>query len=585
MQKNILIQISEFCNRNCEYCYQNGNFNKCALDYNKIDCFLKNNVSKEKKLNIIGGEPLLFKKILYYIITNYTDKFKQIIIFTNLEYLSDDDTIFFKKYDNIRFIVSYNIFKLKQHISNESIYLKINKLKSEKILFSVHSVIPNLKNLNIYFTKIFKHFYEYIENINLVFIPQYAAANDYQYEQLKDIYLFSLNYPSFFSEEIYRLFHPLETFSETISFFKDANNCMDSCEVALKPNGDIHQKCLFCKSNISYYNKCLECLFKNICRPCNFDYNGKNIQEYKCRRMYNIMRMLENNFNEQKNQTKLYNIHLVLGKKCNKACSYCFEIKRNMSELDLKKFEIFLSNNYMFIDSIDNIVGGEPLLYLNQDYNFLFKYFKTLNITTNGLIKNDYVLNNNFNIRISIDSLKMINDAKFSIYLNKIQAFNIILTEDVINNLEQIISNLIKYNKNIIIKPLFSYTNHENYLIKYKDKLKAVLKKNINIVKANYEHMNYNDPDCYKYKLNIEGEYITKCEVLYNFKNYLNKGDKYIISNNLETFNLDRYHKKNKKRFNKFNNKLNLCFPKLKFNDHEKWFRTFLRSIIDEENK
>ena len=64
MQKNILVQISEFCNKNCEYCYQNGNFNKCILDYNKIDHFLKNNASKEKKLNIIGGEPLLFKKIL-----------------------------------------------------------------------------------------------------------------------------------------------------------------------------------------------------------------------------------------------------------------------------------------------------------------------------------------------------------------------------------------------------------------------------------------------------------------------------------------------------------------------------------------
>lgn len=125
----------------------------------------------------------------------------------------------------------------------------------------------------------------------------------------------------------------------------------------------------------------------------------------------------------------MYSLTLEINQKCNLSCIYCYLGEKDKSEMPLetatKSIDLAFNNTKIHRDKkiwID-FIGGEPLLdfgyikalvdyigKLNKEYN----YNLIFSMTTNGTIMNDeildWIIKNDFLLKVSIDGKKEIND-------------------------------------------------------------------------------------------------------------------------------------------------------------------------------
>lgn len=97
MDKLLQVHLSENCNLKCKHCYQEGKDCKSFIDLQSFSILLKQFkelASYEKadrlKLNLTGGEPLLFSNIMDYIDMAYSYGVDKILLLTNGTLLNKD---------------------------------------------------------------------------------------------------------------------------------------------------------------------------------------------------------------------------------------------------------------------------------------------------------------------------------------------------------------------------------------------------------------------------------------------------------------------------------------------------------------
>lgn len=159
----VWIEITNKCNLQCVHCYDEAsNLNSQIMSYNDfcyiIDELVKNKI---KKIQLIGGEPLLLGNKLINYLDYCKEKFEYIEIFTNATLMTDDLLKYFKE-NNIKIAVSVYSYNADEHnkvTQNENSFSltnkAISKLREYGIKYRVRNVLmDNLiqgeKNTDLY---------------------------------------------------------------------------------------------------------------------------------------------------------------------------------------------------------------------------------------------------------------------------------------------------------------------------------------------------------------------------------------------------------------------------------------------------
>ena len=135
------IVLTEKCSLKCKDCsnlmqyYEKPIDNELGDIINSIECFFKN-IDQCYEIRLIGGEPLLFKKIDKVIekLLSFSNKFKKIIIYTNGTIVPKGDRIKIFKHEKIQFSIS-NYGEISRNVNNLENTLKDNKISfiSERV--------------------------------------------------------------------------------------------------------------------------------------------------------------------------------------------------------------------------------------------------------------------------------------------------------------------------------------------------------------------------------------------------------------------------------------------------------------------
>lgn len=164
------INLTENCNANCSYCYQEHNNN--SIDYNDYKKILNSidGLESIKKIVFFGGEPLLKKELIIQTILRYKNKLKYEIT-TNGILLDEDILKLFKDYD-VQVIISFD--------GPEEIHNALRKGAEHKKLLEVFGLIyeMNMKSnthINCTYTKLHE------ENIGIENLKKYLSSFGFKY--------------------------------------------------------------------------------------------------------------------------------------------------------------------------------------------------------------------------------------------------------------------------------------------------------------------------------------------------------------------------------------------------------------------
>ena len=475
------IYITDICNLNCEYCYVALKKNeKVWFDYNSF--VSKVNLNQYDTIRFLWWEPLLkiaeVKRIIEYVYKK-NNKIKFVVI-TNWLLFNEDILQFFNKY-NVSIAISVHKKWIKKLFDKEYlitllkfkdiiwfILLYDNKditfatkifLFLAKIWFDTFSLSPindtNWDKKSLSFLKMeldkVKNYIKYNKNIII--------------SETKNNSLKLLNTNNFCkkSQVNKKWEYKLCTRFDKEYILEDKDNVEKILNLVEKNNNcNICKDRWFCTCFIWYYldNKWkigdseLAIQFHNLNKVfINF---FKDIVEIK-----NINNFLAKWINE---------IRFNLTEQCNLRCNYCYLDFSNKT-LDLLKAKNII--DFLFLqDGNEKIISffwGEPLLEFGKlkelvlySNNLSRKYWKKISykIATNWLLLNNLILDflkeNNFEIHLSLNWIKQIND----------------FTRD--NSTDKLLSkiNLLKWYKNIVILLVI----FPKYINKLEESLEFILK-------------------------------------------------------------------------------------------------------------
>jgi radical SAM protein with 4Fe4S-binding SPASM domain len=400
--------VSSVCNLSCSFChiYNISKFtqSKPFMSYEEMIHYLNTYIGIMKKNNdnilnisISGGEPLLNKKSLFRFISEVGNCYKEIsiswIINTNGSLISEDDTLFFNKY-NIDIHIScygyqriYDINRMDKNgrgkfkkITKSLTLLKKYDVKSQINYFITSDNINNLRNIIdialVYdIDRIYLDWdYNNHDKINSRFVV----------ERFMDVYVYAKQKEIIIDGPWSTPFNKLINKKTNIKRTKITNNIeinTDSSFLFINYPLIRNKKYSFNKINEYFstkenFNNILlqKKRIENICKSCKFkDYcNGKAIHQfqyyknkeegytYYCSLMKKILSGLIKYFFTKEKKTVQVNISY----ECNKTCSYCYAkpLMLKYKDMTIDDFKIlcrWLVRNY--VQSI-NITGGEPTI-------------------------------------------------------------------------------------------------------------------------------------------------------------------------------------------------------------------------------
>ena len=475
------IYITDICNLNCEYCYVAlKKTEKVWFDYNSF--ISKVNLNQYDTIRFLWWEPLLkiaeVKRIIEYVYKK-NNKIKFVVI-TNWLLFNEGILKFFNKY-NVSIAISIHKKWIKKLFNKEYlmrllifkdiiwfILLYDNKditfatkifLFLAKIWFDTFSLSPindinwDKKNLSLLKVELDK-VKNYIRNNRHIIISETEnnslkllnTNNFCKKSQVNKKWEYKLC-TRFDKEYILKDKSNVEKILNLVEKYNNCNACKDRW---------------FCTCFIWYYldNKWkigdseLAIQFHNLNKVfINF---FKDIVEIK-----NINNFLAKWINE---------IRFNLTEQCNLRCNYCYLDFSNKT-LDLLKAKNII--DFLFLQDGDkktiSFFWGEPLLEFDilkdlvlYSNNLSKKFWKTINykIATNWLLLNNLILDflkeNNFEIHLSLNWIKQIND----------------FTRD--NSTDKLLSkiNLLKWYKNIVILLVI----FPKYINKLEESLEFILK-------------------------------------------------------------------------------------------------------------
>jgi|GEM_PF-3635686 len=559
LNKDFSIIPTTKCDMKCEFCHEKNNNKIIELKNEEVDIFIQNIVKKINNIedgipiSLFGGEPLLNKGIIKYLSEHKLSKYFDIRIFTNLNKFEFDDLFLLSSFKKVTISTNLDVFQNKLFYKTK----KYNKIKylceNTNIDIRVHCIISKDKsNKLLYYAPKLKKQINYLKEIGLLFDIIFPQENDYTIDEYVNIITF-YNYMGdneLFNYNIYKIINFIELTNKKSGPLEFCN--INSCEeLTLKPDGEIvpcrrfYNK-VFTEKEIleieEKAKKCEECKFSFFCEPCKYSHYGIDNTSLKCNRVINILKALEKI--ELKGYNKidedLFILSINIGNKCNKNCSFCYIDKNNSETIDLKRLKSFLKNNYWKIDDLDTLLGGEPLLYLNEEYEFLKEYFDELHIISNTYCKNEYVRNNSDFIKITMsiqdNKLEKLN---FNYYKGNIESSLILLNNEVLDDIFNVIKLLELNNIKYRFIELYSYKKGDNLIenIKLNNILK-ISKIFKNIKNATFKFKK--NEKCINKKINIDKNKLTLCGTLFYGAEFNKVGEKYILSDNLEKYIINK---------------------------------------------
>lgn len=210
------LNLADNCNLQCTYCYE-GNDKRTAMLSEKvmreaIDFMVRNNPENEKiHLSLLGGEPLLNKKVFLRLFDYLEDKHsgnKQLFEFemTTNGILLDDSVIEIVKSNNFKLFVSidgdqetHELNRMSRDKRNyyETILCNIRKLIEQKVTFGVRMTVT-CNNVNAFHRNVLYFHNMGVKRIHAAYddfgawTPETLGHLDEQMELLDDFYLNSV---------------------------------------------------------------------------------------------------------------------------------------------------------------------------------------------------------------------------------------------------------------------------------------------------------------------------------------------------------------------------------------------------------
>ena len=457
----IYFLLSENCNLNCKYCFEHKKEKQSMnMDILKRSIEFVNEINA-RDVVLFGGEPTLNEEALIYCLENVKDK--NVLIVTNGLYTNERILNAIKDKGNVVVQVSVdgNYDAMKDRVLNRKQFEKIiSNLKLYQSVCERVCIHMTLTKSNIY--SLYENFM-FCTSLGVTNITSTLNANDDYDKYDAQIYKSQLELINNYvvNEARHISFKPLKN---SFSIGCDVRYC-GAGGVSLTINhlgniyacpriytnfgdkfklGDIYNGITtshnfnLMKETSQEKNKCIKCDNTSccVCVSANLEKYG-NI--YECNPGFCMMSKVNKYINEKhikmmeqpiKEKTtiddeqrvyrenslvdKTRNIQLILTKKCNFNCKYCFSTHEN-KEMDyntLKKLIKLLNNKKLKKCNI-NFFGGEPMLKYDDLIVPFIKEIKEHNfegnfsIITNGSLldkeKIQYFIDNNVSIMISLD--------------------------------------------------------------------------------------------------------------------------------------------------------------------------------------
>lgn len=580
MNKNeYTIILNNRCNRKCSYCHQEHSHEEIRNE-DILNFLYKMNSKTNENINltIFGGEPLLSKdKIELISKTEFSDKIN-LLMYTNLDYFKEDDYTFLKKFKEVIIRTEFNIMTDKLFFRTKK-YQTIESIKNVgNVIIQVHSLISkeNVDKILFYVPFILKY-RKYLCGINLLFDIVFPSENDFNEKEFLNIINFVHLIPeNLLSSNLYKLKYFLEKDRIRNSFCSNNCNIRSNSELTLKYDGTIIPCRRFSNYNYSEmeideiefsHKECEKCLFNFYCDECKYSYYGISNKGLKCNRIKNIIKAYEFFLLNKYHIPKFYNFSIILGIKCNSSCYFC-QRNLNIKDLDLFKLKTFLKNNYYRLN-LDTVIGGEPLLYLNEKYEFFNDYFDEINIISNLSFRNEYVHNNpNLKITVSIQN-KNFKNLEWDYYRNNIIEVLILLNNEVIEIIDDIMSFLMERKIKFRFIDLFCYKTIDFISLSDENKTKLKEIKTKYSVFVNKKNKNYYE--CVLTKLNIVDDKLTLCYSLYEPLSLVNLEKNVVISEEINEYIINDLE---------VENKVNNLYKLLNFNSKKCISSYFLKEEI-----
>lgn len=254
---NYTFYLTTNCNFSCSYCYENyatKNAMTKEIAKRSIDYICENENSDKVLLSFMGGEPLLEKELMYWIIEylESKEKFKYIdySITTNCS-LFDEKSIRIIKDKNIHVKCSIDGDELTQDLNRKTksgkdsygvILDNIKDILNNNIDYSIRMTIDNntlkymYKNIK-FFTDMNLNIISSIFNVNMEFNDGEVIELQNQLKKIKDLYLKKINEGSKFTLS--------QIDGKFINVLADFGNHFTMCDAGVSnykilPNGDLY---------------------------------------------------------------------------------------------------------------------------------------------------------------------------------------------------------------------------------------------------------------------------------------------------------------------------------------------------------
>ncbi|MBP2649573.1 MAG: albA 1 [Firmicutes bacterium] len=238
----IWLELTSSCNNQCLHCYATSGPTSCSdlVDHKRwLELITEARTAGASAIQLIGGEPLLYRGWRELIEKAYHEKYDFIEIFTNATLINDDDITFFKHYNvNIATTIYADNAAVHDSITlNEGSFTKtftaINKLLASGIPLRIASIIMKPNEYEV------EHIMKLCANLGVEVTPPDVVRPTGRGED--DALL-----PTAYAKQ------PIKPpfYTDPISFAKA--QCQHSClsgKIAITASGDVIP-CIFARSEI-----------------------------------------------------------------------------------------------------------------------------------------------------------------------------------------------------------------------------------------------------------------------------------------------------------------------------------------------
>lgn len=547
--KEITLNITNKCNKHCSFCYQKHG--EKFIDSETALSFLNKYNDEDINLTLFGGEPFENKEFIKCLNNNSLNNKINLLIYSNMELLDISDII--ELFGNFKSVeIRTNI----DNIFNNELFYKTDKIKKIKfirknfnVIIRTHSVLTKeiLHNIETYLPKLIKMSDE-LKNLGIIFTLEFPSSNDYSPREIYNLLsmFYYLGHLNIFSSEIHNIYN----FFNKENQIKHSNECNPKAlnEITMDVDSSIYLCRRLSQNKISNEKideilnnslECKNCNFNNICDVCKFSYFGDgDNKKFKCKRISNIMDGLNLYLNLGPIKLhNLYNYQVIITNKCNKQCSFCYFEKNNQSSKP-EDIEMFIKSNFWYLDELDSIIGGEPLIELDFRYDFLKKYVDNAVLITNLSIKNKYVQKNHefFKLKYSIHDGN-IDSEMIDYYYHNLYGVNLTMSNETISKINEIIKKCNEYDNIQVIDriELYRYSKNDNIITNKNRIVNKSFNNVFNIKKKKYNTDNFK---CFRSKICINIDKITVCNTLFLGAKQNGEEEQYILFNKLHDADL-----------------------------------------------